>query len=79
MKEVNPDDETQLLRELDDLMTKQWPCNFVECYIPQHLEVPRHPLRDFIYSEIRFGSQPDLRVNKIPHSGISNQMQMASV
>ena len=47
MKEVNPDDETQLLRELADLMTKRWPCNIVGCYISKHLEVPRHPLKVF--------------------------------
>ena len=47
MKEVNPVDKTQLLRELDDLMSKQWPCNIVGCYLSQHLEVPRHPLKVF--------------------------------
>ena len=47
MKEVNPVDETQLLQELDDLMTKRWPCNIVGCYISKHLEVPRHPLKVF--------------------------------
>ena len=47
MKEVNPVDKTQLLRGLDDLMSKQWPCNIVGCYLSQHLEVPRHPLKVF--------------------------------
>ena len=47
MREVNPVDETQLLRDLDNLMTKRWPCNIVGCYISKHLEVPRHPLKVF--------------------------------
>ena len=40
-------DMKRILQEFDNLLTKQWPCNIVGCYLSKYLEVPRSALKVF--------------------------------
>ena len=40
-------DKKQALQDFDNLLTKQWPCNIVGCYLSKYLEVPRVALKVF--------------------------------
>ena len=40
-------DTKQLIQDFDNLLTVQWPCNMVGCYLSKYLEVPRHTLKVF--------------------------------
>ena len=40
-------DKKQVIKDLDNLMNKQWPCNIVGCYLSKYLQVPRLALKVF--------------------------------
>ena len=40
-------DTKQVIHDFDNLLTQQWPCNIVGCYISKYLEVPRVALKVF--------------------------------
>ena len=35
-------DKHQLVQDFDDLLTEQWPCNMLGCYLSKYLEEPRY-------------------------------------
>ena len=40
-------DKKQVLQDFDNLLTKQWPCNILGCYLSKYLQVPRAALKVF--------------------------------
>jgi hypothetical protein len=40
-------DKKQLFQDFDNLLTKQWLCNMIGCYLSKYLEVPRVALKVF--------------------------------
>ena len=40
-------DKKQVLQDFDNLLTKQWPCNIIGCYMSKYLEFPRPALKVF--------------------------------
>ena len=40
-------DKKQVIHDFDNLLTEQWPCNIVGCYLSKYLEVPRCALKVF--------------------------------
>jgi hypothetical protein len=59
-------DKKQVLHEFDNLLTKQWPCNIVGCYLSKYLEVPRVAFKVFelltrsvLYTSGKFQEEED--------------------
>ena len=47
IEEAQMVDKKQVLHDFDNLLTKQWPCNIVGCYLSKYLQVPRSALKVF--------------------------------
>ena len=47
IEEAQINDKKQVIKDLDNLMNKQWPCDIVGCYLSKYLQVPRLALKVF--------------------------------
>ena len=47
IEEAQMIDTKQVLQDFDNLLTEQWPCNIVGCYLSKYLKVPRAALKVF--------------------------------
>ena len=59
-------DKKQVIQDFNNLLTEQWPCNIVGCYLSKHLEVPRCALKVFellthsaLYTSGKFQEEED--------------------
>ena len=40
-------DKKQVIQDFDNLLTEQWPCNIIGCYLSKYLKVPRVAIKVF--------------------------------